>query len=211
MSTAAQLECERLMDAILEEVADRDQRGTEVEAALKRIGLVGGDWLAELGGREACLFAAYEQLTERLGSRVRRECERGGPWTDRVRRCLMAMLEGLAAQPWTAQVLTHSFPSLGPEAQARYEGFVEGFSGLLSEGREVAKATGELPAEVEVLAAGAAEAIIFEEVEAGRAEQLPELGPQILYSLLVPFLGPEEAAAEMRRASEPGRGEREIA
>jgi hypothetical protein len=61
---------------------------------------------------------------------------------------------------------------------------------------------------VEMLAVGAAEAIIFEEVEAGRAAQLPGLGPAILFSVLVPFLGPERASVEMERA---GRGDLEVA
>ena len=57
-----------------------------------------------------------------------------------------------------------------------------------------------LPGEVETLAVGAAEAIIFVEVEAGRGSRLPSLMPSILFSLLVPFLGPDRAADEMRRA-----------
>jgi hypothetical protein len=55
-----------------------------------------------------------------------------------------------------------------------------------------------------LLALGAAEAIVLEEVEAGRTEGLPALAPAILFSRLVPFLGPEEAAAEMRRAEREG-------
>ena len=57
-----------------------------------------------------------------------------------------------------------------------------------------------------MLAVGAAEAIVFEEIEAGRAAQLPALAPAILFSLLVPFLGPEAASAEMQRASEGAAG-----
>jgi hypothetical protein len=51
-----------------------------------------------------------------------------------------------------------------------------------------------------MLAVGAAEAIVFEEIEAGRAAQLPALAPAILFSVLVPFLGPEAASAEMQKA-----------
>lgn len=201
MSTVVQFECERLLDAVLEEVARSDSRGVEVEAALRRVGLAGGEWLAELGEREACLFAAYEQLSQRLTRRVVAACADGGPWPERVRRSLIALLRGLAAQPWTAQVLTRSFPALGPDAQDRYQGFVASLAGLLAGGREHSGMASDLPAEVEFLAAGAAEAIIFEEIEAGRAAQLPALAPEILFSLLVPFLGPEGASVEMRRAA----------
>jgi hypothetical protein len=54
---------------------------------------------------------------------------------------------------------------------------------------------------VELLAVGAAEAIIFGEVDAGRAGRLPQMLPEILFSVLVPFMGPDRAADEMRTAS----------
>ena len=107
----------------------------------------------------------------------------------------------LACRPGLARVLTRSFPAIGPAAHARYQAFVEGFAPLLEEGRELSGMGAELPAEVELLAAGAAEAIVFEEIEAGRVESLPALGPAILFSVLVPFLGPEAASAEMARAA----------
>jgi hypothetical protein len=50
-----------------------------------------------------------------------------------------------------------------------------------------------------MLATGAAEAIIFEEVESGRAESLPAMLPSLVFSLLVPFLGPAHATAEMEK------------
>jgi AcrR family transcriptional regulator len=166
----------------------------------------------ELGDKEVCLFAAYEQLNERLGQRVRDACLQGGVWPERVRRCLVALLEGLAAQPWTAQVLIRSFPALGPEALNRYQGFVEGFAILLQDGRQhVGAAEDELPTDVELFAIGSAEAIICEEIEAGRAAGLPAMAPAILFSVLVPFVGPQVAAEEMERASAAGRSDLEMA
>jgi hypothetical protein len=65
----------------------------------------------------------------------------------------------------------------------------------------------ELPGEVEVLAVGAVEAIVMERIQAGETASLPELGPEILFSLLVPFVGPGTAneAMEAERAR-PGGG-----
>ena len=71
----------------------------------------------------------------------------------------------------------------------------------VSEGREHAPVAEELPGEVELLALGAAEAIIFAEIDAGRAERLPAKMPEILFSVLVPFIGPQRAAEEMRTAA----------
>jgi hypothetical protein len=151
------------------------------------------------------LFVAFEQLTERLMEAVMRACGEGGEWPQRVRRGLDALLQELAGRPTVARELTRSFRAIGPEAQVRYDVFVHGLSALLGEGRELSGMAAELPSEVEMLALGAAEAIVLEEIEAGRAAQLPTLGPEILFSVLVPFLGPEGAAAEMDDAAGEAR------
>jgi hypothetical protein len=156
-------------------------------------------------GRERLLGAMLEemeQLTERLASRARdRWTAAGEEWPRRVWAGLEALLEELAAEPRMARLAIRGFPSAGAEVRARYLVFVEGFVPLLREGREFSGMAEELPAEVEMLAIGAAEAIVFEEIEAGRAAGLPALGPAILFSVLVPFLGPDAASAEMQRAS----------
>ena len=43
------------------------------------------------------------------------------------------------------------------------------------------------------MAVGGAEAVIFEEVLSGRTEELPTLLPDILFTVLVPYIGPEAA------------------
>jgi hypothetical protein len=212
MSTSTRFERERLLGAMLEEMVEKGPDGAEIEAALRRAGLEGEQWLAEFVDKDACLFAAYALLTERLARKTAEGCELGENWPRRVRCGLEALLEELAGAPAVAQLLIRGFPVISPAARARYQAFVESFAPLLREGRELAGAGAELPREVEMLAVGAAEAIIFEEIEAGRAEQLPGLAPEILFSVLVPFLGPEAASAEMRRASEAAeRGDLEAA
>ncbi|MCW2987266.1 MAG: TetR family transcriptional regulator [Solirubrobacterales bacterium] len=202
MSTSTQFERERLLDAMLEEMVVSGPDGAEVEAALQRAGLEGEEWLAEFLDKDSCLFAAYEQLIERLARKTGEGCALGENWPQRVRCGLEYLLEELAGAPAVAALLIRAFPALSPAARARYQEFVESFAPLLAGGRELSEMGEELPGEVEMLAVGAAEAIVFEEIEAGRAAQLLALAPAILFSVLVPFLGPEGASAEMQRASE---------
>jgi hypothetical protein len=51
------------------------------------------------------------------------------------------------------------------------------------------------------MAMGGAEAIIFDEVVSGRASKLPEILPDIVFAVLVPFIGPEDAAVSMHAAA----------
>jgi AcrR family transcriptional regulator len=193
---------ERLLEAMLSELDECGYDAMSVAGALDGAGVSRADFEAEFAGKDACLSAAYEQLTEGLTRRTTEGCALGGEWPVCVRRGLEALLAELAAAPARARVAIRAFPAISPEARTRYEDFVEGFAPLLREGRAFATAGAELPREVEMLAVGAAEAIVFDEIEAGRAAQLPALAPAILFSVLVPFLGPEAASAEMQRAQE---------
>jgi AcrR family transcriptional regulator len=193
---------ERLLEAMLTELAERGYGAISVTDALTLAGVSKTDFEAEFTGKDACLFAAYEQLTERLTGKTSEGCGRDGEWPARVRGGLEALLQELAQAPALARVTIRAFPAISPEARARYQEFVEGFAPLLREGRRFSGVGEKLPAEVEMLAVGAAEAIVFEEIEAGRAARLPDLAPAILFSLLVPFLGPEAASAEMEKAQQ---------
>jgi hypothetical protein len=212
MSTATEEERARLLEAMLEELVEKGYREVRVEGALERAHLGGVRWSALFVDKDACLMAAFDQLTEQLREAICEGCSRGREWPDRVAGGLQVLLLRLAARAEMAEALARSFPSIGPAAQARYQAFVEGLAPLLAEGREFSGIAAALPVEVELLAIGAAEAIVFEQIQAGRTAQLAGLGPEILFSVLVPFLGPAAAAAEMKKARRPeGKGRLEPA
>lgn len=199
MSTATEGDRARLLEAMLEELVDKGYREAEVSGAAKRAHLAIDDWSQQFADKDVCLVAAFEQLAEQLRTAICEGCAHGGDWPGRVAGGLRALLVTLAARGPMAEALVRSFPSIGPAAQVRYQAFVEGLAPLLSEGREFSGMGPELPVEVELLAVGAAEAIVFDLVQAARTEELPALGPEILFSVLVPFLGPALAAAEMEK------------
>jgi hypothetical protein len=107
----------------------------------------------------------------------------------------------MAAKPAQAKALVRSFPAIGPRAYRRYVEFLDGFVAAMREGRDYAEAEAELPDEVELMAIGAGESLIFAEIDAGRCAGLPAMLPEILFSVLVPFLGPERAEEEMKSAA----------
>jgi AcrR family transcriptional regulator len=200
LRTVTQSERARLLEAMLEELVDKGYPEVEVEAAVERAHLSGDGWSQLFGDKDACLVAAFEQLTEQLRAAIGRGCASAGVWPERVAAGLAVLLAQLASRALMAEALARSFPAIGPAAQARYHAFVEGLAPLLAEGREFSGTAAELPGEVELLAVGAAEAIVFEQIQAGRTAELAGLGPEILFSVLVPFLGPVVAAAEMEKA-----------
>jgi AcrR family transcriptional regulator len=190
----------RLLEAMLLELAEHGHKEASMSRACQAAGVALSEFETEFADADQCLFAAYEQWSEDLLSRARAGCEPETEWPERIRSGLTALLGELAARPQLARVLTRSFPAIGPRAYDRYNALLTRFAGFVAEGRHYSGLGDELPDEVELLAVGAAESLIIAEIDAGRAEQLPAMMPEILFSLLVPFIGPEQASEQMRDA-----------
>jgi hypothetical protein len=187
MGASIREECERVCDATLAQVVGRERR--------------------EEGVEDESLRAAYERLTAGLIERTAERCDCEGEWPQRISSGLEALLEELAARPEVARAVMRSLPAAGPAGYRSYIGLLEAFVPILAEGREFSGAPEELPGEVEMLAIGAVETIVVGEIDAGRTGQLPAMLPAVLFSLLLPILGPEKATAQMREAeSRPGAG-----
>jgi AcrR family transcriptional regulator len=201
MTTMAKSERARLLDAMLEEMAEKGYGGVEIEEAMHRAGIADVAGSAEFDDKDACLFAAYKHHGKRLLESATEQCDSGEEWPERVRRALASLLDTLAARPELAKVVVRTFPAIRPDAYAQYLNLLEAFAPFLEEGRAFSEVGDELPSQVEMLAVGAAEAIIFDEIMAGRTAKLPALMPSILFSVLVPFLGPDQASAAMQNAA----------
>jgi len=195
-------ERDRLFGAVLRELDRRGFDDLAVADILPSAGISAAAFEGEFDDLDSCLFAAYEELTERLIHTATSNCGAEDEWPRRVRTGLEALLKELAAQPHMAQALTRSFPVIGPVAHLRYTEFLESFTPLLREGRVLSELEGEPAGELEMLAIGDAEALIRIEVEAGRASQLPTMATTILFSLLAPFLGRERTLAVTREEAE---------
>jgi AcrR family transcriptional regulator len=170
---------ERILRSMISSVGDRGYADTDVSEVIERAGV------------SPAIFDrifAYE-----LGAAT--------SWSEGVRRGLEALLEAIAEQPETAKMALVEVPPISPDAHARYRATLERLASLLRGGREYLGEDEEPPPQVELMAVGGAEVILVDEVSAGRADQLPARMPEILFAILVPYLGPEDAAAEMHAAA----------
>lgn len=192
---------EKLLWAAMAELAEVGYTEMSLVAARQAAGVSEAEFEAEFGNKDGCLFAAYDHLTDLVVAKTTSECKDGGAWPERVRGGLSTLLTAIAAEPEMARAMTRAFPGIRPATYERYVELLSRFVPYMEEGREYSEADEELPGEVELLAVGAAEAIIFAEVDGGRAERLPAMMPEILFSVLVPFMGPDRAADEMRSAA----------
>lgn len=151
--------------------------------------------------KHECFLAAYDVLVERLFLEVEGGCDAELEWQERVETGLARILDRFAADGSLARTAIVEVAAVGPEARRRHWQALARFGRFLEEGRALAVGR-ELPEQISAMAVGAVSGLVFEELRAGRAETLPAMLPDLLFAMLVPFVGPRVAADEMRRAAE---------
>jgi AcrR family transcriptional regulator len=185
---------ERLLAAVVRVTAERGYDGTTVADILDEAG-VGRESFYELfDDKLDCMLAAHKILLDDLEQRVREAYIAPGDWPGRVTDGLAAALDWFAADPAAARFTLVELAATGnvsgPRFQTHFRRFIELFDeGLGSDGPrpQLAGATD--------LAVSAALARVYEEVVQGKAARLPDLLPDLVYEVLVPFVGEEAARA----------------
>lgn len=192
---------ERLLAAVVRVTAAHGYESTSVADVLEEAG-VGRESFYELfEDKRDCLLAARAILVDEFEATVAAAYEEPGPWGERARRALAAMLEWLAADPAAARVLVVELGAVGVVSRDLFQADFNRFIKLVDEGLESEEPVPGLP-QATALAVGGAMARVYKEIVGGRTEQLPTLLPELTYELLVPFLGEEAAHHERRLAAE---------
>jgi AcrR family transcriptional regulator len=150
--------------------------------------------------KHECFLAAYDTVVERVVGEVIARCDDEGDWLDRVRIGLGTIVEMFALDPALARTAVVEVSAAGAEARQRHWDALVRLTEFLDEGERLAGGR-ELPENIALMAAGAVSGLIFDELLTGRAERLPQLLPDLLFALLVPYIGPGAATEEMRKAA----------
>jgi AcrR family transcriptional regulator len=147
-----------------------------------------------------CFLAAYDMLVEQVFAEVVANCDGNQSWLQRVETGLSTIVKLFALDPQLARTAVVEVAAAGAEARQRHWNAVARFTTYLEDGRELAGGR-ELPENISLMSAGAVSGLIFDELLAGRAAQLQAMLPDLLFAMLVPYIGPRAAAEEMRRVA----------
>ena len=102
---------------------------------------------------------------------------------------LATLVEIFSREPELARTALVEVAAAGAEARQRHWDAVSRLTAYLDDGRRLDGGE-ELPEHISTMAVGAVSGLIFDELVAGRTEQLPELMPDLLFAMLVPYIGP---------------------
>lgn len=191
---------ERLLAAVVRVTAEKGYEAMSVADILEQAGVGRQSFYEQFSDKRDCLLAAHQLLVDDLEATAAAGFEGTGPWPQRVRSGLAAVLDWFATNPEAARVTLVELATIGPVARDRFQASFHRFTAMLEEGLEEPAAPTDLP-NITSFAAATALARIYEETVKGRTAELPELLPELTFELLVPFVG--EAAARSA-ASEEG-------
>jgi AcrR family transcriptional regulator len=193
-----------ILEAMIRVAGREGYRGTTVSETIAEAGVARTTFYKHFADRHECFLAAYDLAAERMRVALEAGCEEGRPWLERVQRGLFSLVRLLAADPPLARVAVVEAAVAGAEGRARQLAMLEHCARLLEGEREADKngdsPRRDLPGTTGSMAAGAVAGLLFDEIQAGRTAGLHWRGPDLLFTLLAPYLGPHRAAEEARSA-----------
>lgn len=194
-------ERERLLEGVVRVAAEKGYEATTVADITEFAGLPREAFERHFADKHSCFLEAYDAVMEILFTRVATAVEdsAGESWPDQVAAGLRALVELLAEESDVARMAMVEVAASGELARERYRAALSRFGPFLEPGREYSGQGDELPADTASFAIGGAASMIFDEIRAGRGPELPELLPDLVFTVLMPYLGAAAASQETRR------------
>jgi AcrR family transcriptional regulator len=202
--TVTQSQQGRILQAMVEAVAQRGYQETRVADVVEGAGVARKTFYDFFDDKEDCFLAAYDRAASRqfeAASSAFRE-NPDAPWADRIRAGMAALLELLASSPDEARFAVVEVLAAGPKALVRRDAALRQFTELVDAGRK--ESSIELPGMTSVAIVGGVFELLYSEILHGATARLPARLPDIVYWVTQPFLGADAAVAERERARQAG-------
>lgn len=189
-----------ILEAMVRVVGRQGYKATSVAEVIEEANVSRTTFYKYFEDKHECFLAAYDMVTERVLAAVIANCDAEQPWLERVRVGLATIVDLFALDPELARTAIVEVAAAGADARQLHWNAITRFTEFLEDGEDLA-GDHELPENIALMAAGAVSGLIFDELLIGKAERLPDLLPDLLFAMLVPYIGPGAATAEMRRAA----------
>jgi AcrR family transcriptional regulator len=189
---------ERILQAMAECCAESGYAETTVEAVLERAEMEPESFESHFAGKEDCALAALNKIVSETLARISMADSDVPGAVERRKYEGGAILELMDARPSFAKLgFIESRQGGTEQMHDAYESAVQVLALMMERLGEVAGGS----ATTARAALGGAEAVIRRELAAGRSARLPQLLPDFIYAVLVPFVGQREALRQANLAA----------
>lgn len=188
----------RVLEAMRKAVDEQGYAGASIADVIKRAGVSRKTFYAQFADKEDCFLAIYDNEIGRLHALTREAFDAQDEWVACLRAGLTIHLSALAQDPTMARICVVDVLAAGPRAAARRNEAMRELERILDLGRGVG---GHSPPALRMSMVGGLSEVLYQEIVAGRTEQLPAMLPELMYALVLPFEGREAAERELTRTS----------
>lgn len=185
----AQNQRARLAFAITQLVAKQGYPATSLNQIVRTAGVARHTFYEHFDSKEGLFLTVFDQAAEEALRLTREAMEaEPGPWEEKVRAALAALLAHLAADPVLARVCLLESQSAGLEVLAHYERAMGEFAEILRAGRNGAGERSEFPESLEDIAVGGVVWMLNKRLVED-PEGIEDLLPRALEFVLTPYFG----------------------
>lgn len=192
---------ERIEAAFVEVVCERGYSATTVGAVCQRAGVDAEVFERRFSDLEDCLCSYFDNgASELLTASARVFFATEGSWRDCLRRVAFNLLRFLQEDPDRARVMMVEVLAAGDRARLVRDQGMQALTFFIDQGRTELDDPESMSVTTAEAICGAIFNQILFEVEKENFESLPGLLPKLMYSAVLPYLGPEVAREELGRA-----------
>jgi AcrR family transcriptional regulator len=193
---------ERLIAGLAAAVAEKGYATVTLADIVREAKVSRRVFYANFESKEQCFLAAFEVVLSHLHELVAEAVEGVAGWPRQAVAAARAALAFLASEPDLARLCLVESRAAGPAVAARLNQAVGELGPPLARGRgERSEDERPLPDSTEDSTIGSLVSLVQRKVAAGEAEQLEQLLPACVELVLLPYLGPTEAARLAREAA----------
>jgi AcrR family transcriptional regulator len=201
----AQNQRERILAAVADVTSAAGYVEMTVEGIIVTAGVSRRTFYEHFKNKDDAFLAAYDEIAALLVERVVGAVQAADGFAERATAGLGTFLDFLASEPAFARMCIIEVLAAGPEAIARRNNVMFAFAQLIdTQATELLPERDSPPLTAETVVGGIYE-VVYGRVLRGEIKELPELLPDLTYSALLPYLGPEAATAERSRLLEGRR------
>jgi AcrR family transcriptional regulator len=189
----------RILAAVARVADSKSYSDMTVEDLIVAAGVSRRTFYEQFDNKEMAFLAAYDEVVGRLLRKVEEAVAAERELSERVRAGISAFLEFVASDPAVARVCIVEVLAAGPEAVSRRRKAMRAFAEVMERTASVREESPVAPALTAETLVGGLHEVVYTRVLQGEARELPRLLPDLVYSALMPYLGPEAAARERSR------------
>lgn len=204
-SQTAEAQRERVLRATIDVVALRGYTDAAAVHIVREAGVSSRDFYRDFADKGECFLVALEQALDELISVAIDAFDECDTWSGGIQAAVRAVLDALAEDPAIANICFLDVLAAGHDAWERRAARIDRLVAHLCPDDRLSPSPDE-PQLVAHTTIGGFSYVVQREAAARTASRLPLLSEDLAYLVMLPFIGPQKAAAAVEgwRLANPG-------